>query len=179
MLPYDRKISEPLYLNEETNMKMMYTPYITNNVPSSTDSTDYTIGNPNMNGLYRYPVYQSFNDKNYKNMFSEQSLQFMSNQITNRLKGVHPEGKNIVVPKETLLSVSDSYWNGNYTDIPTIQEQVIMYIVNSIRTDYGITSNNEKLSAWVQKYDMSTGLKRFNGIKLNEDRGIHFYSWNY
>lgn len=179
MLPYDRRLSEPLYMAQEPVMDMMYTPYITNNPKSSTDSTDYANGSVNVNGLYRNVVYTSFNDPNYTSMFSDSSIAFMSNQITNRLKGVHPEGKNIVVPKETILSVADSYWNKNYNYVPVIQEQVIMFIVNSIKTDYGITSNNEKLTAWVQKYTPDTGLKQFNDIKLNENRGIHFYSWNY
>jgi hypothetical protein len=179
MLPYDRRLSEPMYLNQKTVMDMLYTPYKTNNVPSNTDTTDYTIGNPNMNGLYRNVVYTSFNHPNYVSMFSDESVAFMSDQITRRLKGVHPEGKNIMIPKETILSVADSYWNKNYTNVPLIQEQVIMYIVNSVKTDFGITSNNEKLSAWVMKYSMDTGLKQFNGVKLNENRGAHFYSWNY
>lgn len=179
MLPYDRRLSEPLYLNEKTVMNMMYEPYITNNIPSLTDSTDYAIGSANINGLYRNVVYTSYDNPNYTSLFSDSSIAFMSNQITNRLQGVHPEGKRIIVPKETILSVADSYLNNNYNDVRVIQEQVIMYIVNTIVTDYGITSNNEKLTPWVQKYSMDTGLKQFNGVKLNENRGIHFYSWNY
>jgi len=179
MLPYNRSLSEDLYLNQKNEMDLMYEPYSTNKFKSSTDSTDYANGSVNVNGLYRYALYTSIQHENYTRMFSDPSINFMSNQITNRLRGVHPEGKNIVVPKETILSVADSYWNNNYTDIETTQEQVIMYIVNSIKTDFGITSNNEKLSAWVMKYDMSSGLKQFNDIKLNENRGTHFYSWNY
>lgn len=179
MLPYDRRLTEPLYLAQEPVMDMMYTPYITNNVKSLTDSTNYANGSVNVNGLYRNVVYTQFDNPNYTSMFSDSSIAFMSDQITRRLEGIHPEGKHIVVPKETILSVADSYWNNNYNNVPLIQEQVIMFIVNSIKTDYGITANNEKLSAWVQMYTMDTGLKQFNGVKLNENRGINFYSWNY
>jgi hypothetical protein len=64
-------------------------------------------------------------------------------------------------------------------DIKVLQEMTINYVVNSIRTEYDVINNNNKLSIWVTKYDIDSGLQRTNGIKLNRKQRNSYYYWKY
>lgn len=110
---------------------------------------------------------------------SQASMRLMSTEITRKLTGVHPEGKNIVVPDEMIRSVADSMYENNRMDIKALQEMTINYIVNTIRTEYDVINNNNKLSIWVTKYDIDSGLQRTNGIKLNRKQRNSYYYWKY
>lgn len=184
MLPYIRTSAQslPPYNQENTRtLKMLETPYKVNALSSSTDNSEYAIDTNHVDIWYRYPQFTASNDPDYTTLFSQASVNWMSAQITLRLKGVHPDGKNIVVPDNSILSVADSWYAGTQLTIEMIQEMVILHIVNQIRNDYELTQQNDKLSAWVQLYSMDTGLNKYdtNMIKLNERRGTHWYSWNY
>ena len=41
----------------------------------------------------------------YSNLYSEENLDAMSRKITQLLKGVNPEGRDIIVPKDTISGV--------------------------------------------------------------------------
>lgn len=160
--------------------KMVTSPYEAQQLSSSTDNSSNSSLNTNaINTWYRYPVHVGYDDPNYTSIFSKESVDWMSGQISLLLGGVHPEGKTIIVPDESILSVTDSWYQGTQYTLDMLQEMVIMHIVEQIKNDFQITTQNNKLSAWVMKYDITTGLKRMNGIKLNEKRGTPFYSWNY
>ncbi len=180
MLPYNRELSRPLYATQEIDQAMVTTPYKVNALLSSTDSvSNYGLDTNNVDSWYRYVAYTSTRDPNYLELFTKVSVDWISLQITLRLQGVHPEGKKIVVPDETILTVLDSFFNKLNLKPEQIREQVVMYIVEQVKNDFQITEQNDKLSAWVMKYDVTTGLRRYSDIKLNEKRGTHFYSWNY
>ena len=180
MLPYNRELSYPQYDNLQKDYQMIWQKYKTNELPSSTDSViNYGIDSKDTNRWYRYSAYTAENDPLYQAFFSDDNLNWMSVQITNRLKVVHPEGKNIVVPNQTIASVADSYWNKTFLTSETIREMTILYIVNQVTTDFQITQQNDNLDAWVQKYDITTGLRQFNDIRINEKTKTYFYNWNY
>jgi len=183
VLPYPRQWNKNLLYSTSDipeTLKMVETPYNMNNQNYFiTPSSNKTIDTNNVNGWYRYSSYSALQDNKYKDPFSANNIAWISNQITVRLKGVHPDGKDIVVPDDMILSVLDSFWNNEYLDNDVINQQVVLYIVEQIKNDFEITKQNNKLSAWVQTYSMDTGLKQFNGIKLAERRPTHFYSWNY
>lgn len=181
MLPYVRtkELEDVLYAMSDTpeTLNMIYTPYSVNARSSLTDN--YRNADTNSDINYRYSAFSYADDSDYKDIFSSQSINWISNQITIRLKGVHPEGKNIVVPDKTILSVLDSFWNKTFKDSQRIREQVVLYIVDYVKNDFQVTEQNDKLSPWVQLYSEDTGLKRFNDIKLAERRPTHYYSWHY
>lgn len=159
---------------------MTITPYKRNTKVSITDNAANGIDNTNVvNFAYRYPIFTGVNSNTYLQLFSDSSVDWMSFQITKRLEGVHPDGKNIVVPKETILSVCDSFYQGTQLTVEMLQEMVVMFIVEQIRNDYQVTKQNDSLSIWVTKYDLESGLKRFNGIKLNEKKRAPYFYWNY
>jgi hypothetical protein len=178
MLPYPRELSKPLTGEEMASYFMTITPYKVD-TNSNTDSSGYNNNSKNINGAYRYAAFTSLTADEYTALFSKTSIDFMSAQITARLDGVHPEGKSIIVPDDTILSVADSIWNYGYLTLGLIQEQVIMFIVETVKNDFEMIQQNDRLSTWVQKYDISTGLKQFNGIKLNEKKHAPFYHWTY
>ena len=184
MLLYNRTEAESLYPYNQENtrtLRMVETPYKMNELSSSTDNSDRALDTNHANIWYRYPAYTASQDSDYTKLFSQPSVNWMSAQISARLKGVHPDGKTIVVPSESILSVADSWYQGTQLTIEMLQEMTILHIVDQIKNDYELTKQNDKLSAWVTLYSMDTGMNKFdrNNIKLNEKRGTHFYSWNY
>jgi hypothetical protein len=183
MLPYYRSPIESIFPNNNENAKtlsMIETPFKNNTISSYTDNNVYAIDNTNhINVWYRNTAYTASNDPNYTELFSDSNINWMSGQITARLKGVHPEGKNIIVPNKSILGVMDSWYQSTQLTFEMLKEMVILHIVEQITNEYELTAQNSRLSPWVQKYSIDTGLKQFNDIKLNENRGTHFYSWNY
>jgi hypothetical protein len=131
-----------------------------------------------VNDKYRFAAGYAAGDR-YNTFFSPQSVKFMSYMISQKLKGVHPEGKNIIVPDATILSVADSVWQSTPKDAQTLQEMTINYIVNDIKTEYDTISRNNQYSIWVQKYDQSTGMKQFPDAKLNLKQRSAYFQMRY
>jgi hypothetical protein len=184
MLPYQRSPAESFGpMNEENfvTWNMLYTPYETNKLSSSTDSALLEPDTNAINPWYRNVQFTAANDVDYTTLFSNQSVAWMSAQITLRLKGVHPQGKDIIVPDSTILSVADSWYQGTQLTVEMLQEMVIMHIVNQIKNDYQLTEDNDKLSAWVQLYSMDTGLRQWPSPEdwINQKRRTYTWSWNY
>jgi len=153
-------------------------PYDQYTPTSSTDnSLDIYRGLGDINYNYRYLFFQS--QDMYDIFMSQSSIRLMSTEITRKLEGVHPEGKNIIVPDEMIRSVADSMYENNKMEVKVLQEMTINYVVNTIRTEYDVINNNNKLSIWVTKYDVDSGLQRTNGIKLNRKQRNSYYYWKY
>jgi hypothetical protein len=70
----------------------------------------------------------------------------MGSVITNMLKGVHPEGKNIIMPDDTIRSVCDSIFENSPAHADVMSKMVINYIVDFVKTDYETTTKNNNLS---------------------------------
>jgi hypothetical protein len=115
----------------------------------------------------------------YLSLFADKSLRFMSQQITRLLAGVHPQNKNIVVPDSTIYSVADSVYQNTGQSTEVMQQMVINYIVDSIKTEYENTAKNNALTIWVTKYDQETGMKQFNDVKLNNKMRRSYMQWKY
>jgi hypothetical protein len=148
-------------------------PYSQFSSTSQSDNSHIYKGLGDINYNYRYLFFQS--QDTYDFFMSQPSITLMSREIT----GVHPEGKNIIVPDDMIRSVADSMYESSRMEIKVLQEMTINYIVQSIRSEYDIITNNNKLSAWVQKYDVDSGLQRTNGIKLNNKQRNSYYVWKY
>jgi hypothetical protein len=155
--------------------------YISSNVPykfidynsESTDASAIYSGLGDIEKNYRYQLWGAGNgmttNGRYSFLRSQDSVDYISKNITKRLQGVHPDGKNIVLPNVTINSVIDSFYENNpNTSGEVLQEMIINYIVNSIRSEFDTIIKNNKLSIWVTKMDIETGMKRVPDIKLNQ-----------
>ncbi len=135
-------------------------------------------------------------------LFNAENISKLSKQITEALKGVDSEGRDIVVPNDTitgLLStfvrdgkrtgVGDMYTTDIMTleiprnDYQNIMEQTINVIVNQIRTEYETIECNRKLNRWdatVLGDFNALGLRRHAPIKLrNKHPGHMQFNMNY
>ena len=113
---------------------------------------------------------QPYEKDEYYAFFSENNIKFISQQITQRLEGVHPDNKHIIVPKEQIISVMDSFYQNEYRDVDTMSMATIAYITNHIKTEFGIEKNNNNLNIWTTQYTPDTGMQRSEKIKLREKR---------
>jgi hypothetical protein len=148
---------------------------------SSTDSVYREVDTNAVSPWYRYPAFTAAQDPDYTTLYNKGSVAWMSAQITLRLKGVHPQGKDIVVPDSSILSVADSFYRGTQLTVEMLQEMVILHIVGLITNDYQLLKQNDALSAWVQLYSMDTGLKQISDVEshVNQKGSTQFYNWTY
>ena len=132
---------------------------------NNTTSYKTYIGQDNINKDIRYALYTP--RENYNTLFSKDSLELMQIAIRNSLEGIHPQGKHIIVPLETIRSIADSIYENSRREVHVMQAMIINYIVNNIKTEYDTIQKNNNMSIWNTKYTEETGMKSFDGIKLN------------
>jgi hypothetical protein len=155
---------------------------------SSYNGNDYTISADSIsadqyNGVYpingnlRYVVGYVPSDR-YNSLFSDKSVNFMSYMITLSLKKIYPN-KNIIVPEKTIRSICDTIHEGVSSSVDVMQKMVVGHIVQSIQLEYDTIEKNNKLSIWVTNYTDDTGMKKFNGVKLNNKQRSHSSFWKY
>jgi hypothetical protein len=110
----------------------------------------------------------------YYSLFTKSTIDKISSEITTRLAGVHPEGKNIIVGNDQIISVLDSYYNGYRKDPQVLIMMTISHIVEQIKSEFQIESQNSKLDIWITNYPEQSGIRQHSEIKLNKRRPTNF-----
>jgi hypothetical protein len=128
------------------------------------------------NSKVRYAIYSSTTNKELI-LFSEPSIRKMSNQITYFLKGVSE--KDIIVPDEFIIEVSDSFYQNTPASLEQLQMMIVKYIVDYVKQEVYTIDKNNKLSIWVTKYDVESGLKQTSDVKLNNKRRAYYSYFSY
>lgn len=170
-------MSDSLYFNEYVDANIPYK--FQNYTSQSTNYKEQFGGLGDINNNYRYSA--GFKGRQrYNDIYSKETVSKISMEITKRLKGVHPEGKNIIVPVETISSVIDAiYDKTTQAEFDVMVEMVINYVVNQVKTEYATIQQNNKLSVWVTNYDVTSGLQRFSAPKLNNKTRLSYTHWTY
>jgi hypothetical protein len=184
MLPYPREYPKAPSKEQIYNVASTRTPVV---FPSLTNPTDSFLNGvttdragEDVDQWYRYAAFSERELPVYRELFGQGSLDWISNQITRRLKGVHPEGKNILVPDESILSVLDTYWNhATLYDPELIMQQTVTFIVETIKNDFQNERQNASLSIWNSIFTPDLGMRQHGPIKLNERKRNAYWSWNY
>ena len=125
---------------------------------------------PNEFDNLRKTIPQHYDQDCYYVFFSKANILFISLEISKRLKGVHPDGKNIIVSYENILSVMDSVYNSTFKDIAKMTMMTIQIIVDYITTEFETTKQNNSLNIWVTQYTEDWGIRQVPKIKLREKR---------
>lgn len=133
--------------------------------------------------------YTSSNSSVLDYIFSNATLDVLSQQITQALRGVDPQGRDIIVPHDKIANVLSSVYSFGtrtnigdiYThdtipsiegrnDVRNILNQTINIVVSAIRDEISITEQNKKLSIWTTVLgDFNEhGLRSFAPIKIRE-----------
>lgn len=120
-------------------------------------------------------------------LFSTETLNLISSQISDALKGVDPKGRKIIIPNDKIANVLSSVYrfgtrtqigsiyshdtipdNQSRNDIRTMINQTINIIVSAIKDEFEMIQNNKKLSVWNSVLgDFNTqGLRQYAPIKL-------------
>ncbi len=118
----------------------------------------------------RRVIPQDYRINCYYVFFSRNNVLNISSEVTRRLQGVHPEGKNIIVSDENILSVMDSFYNNTYKDVEKLTMLTIAYIVDTITSEFDTIKQNNKLNIWVTQYTDDYGIKQVPQIKIREKR---------
>jgi hypothetical protein len=125
-------------------------------------------GNEYSNLKNRYLFFTPGERYNY--LLSDESIQMMSNTITKKLDGIHPDGKNIVLPDYTIRNTAENMFEYNPMSVDVLQMMTINFIVDAIKEEFMTLEKNNALSIWVTKYDASTGMKQISTPKLNNKK---------
>jgi len=166
------------YYNEWKNLTTPYTPFNSGyNINNDTTSAETYNGLHSINSNYRYVAFSPEN--RYNMLMSNNSIELMSRMITDGLKGVHPEGKRMIVPDSTIRSVADSIYETSNQNANIMQKMVINYIINWIKNEYETIEKNNTFDIWNTKYDLDSDLQQTNGIKLNNKQRHWGTMWNY
>lgn len=153
------------------------------------NSPNYGMGVTNINcsnneNIYSFynPAYEWNCDKKYSSLISDKNINMVSNKITELLQGIHPEGKKIVVPHDTIKHVISSKFKLFQSfDISKINEETISYIVGYVSSEFQSIKNNQNYSAWTTLLGSQNehGLMPNPKIKLRERRPNSIMMWNY
>jgi len=144
---------------------------------------------------YRYVGWNGGDDQ-IKKYFSDGTVRIISAKIIDLLQGVDPQGRTIIVPDKTILSVMNdiyesyrppvgdihtryivptgSLYRDNY--IQNMIDQTIEVITSDVRNTIGIEENNKKLTVWTTVYgDFNRhGLQQTSQIKIRNKHPAHF-----
>ncbi len=150
---------------------------IGNNTNITNEASRVFSGNENVNLKYRYLFFDP--RERYNELLSNDSIQLISQNVTKKLAGVHPEGKNIIVPEYTIRSVAENMFEYNPMSVDVLQMMTINFIVSSIKEEFETIEKNNKLDIWVTKYDVSTGMKQYSEPKLNKKMRVGYVAWKY
>ena len=137
---------------------------------------------------------------NYKLLWTPQRLQQIQRTITQLLRGVREDGRDIIIPIETIGSVLRQVFNaytphigdihsrfvvsGEYSrdDIRDIVDRCIEIIVTQTKNEIITRQQNSKLSIWnsVLGEANDLGLRAHPPLKLNNRRPATFmFNMNY
>jgi hypothetical protein len=125
-----------------------------------------------------------------KYLYSKETVDFISKKVTELTRGVDKKNRKIVVNNDIICQTIDSVYqvyqrpvgdiysryiipnNEQDNSVQSIIDQTIEVIVSTIRNEFGMIENNEKLSAWVQVYgDFNiSGLRAHPIIKTLDKR---------
>lgn len=100
----------------------------------------------------QYVGYDEFETRETRELFSRETIDTISDKVTELLAGVHPEGKKIVVPEEAIVHVISRIHDNNFGPAKDIIDNVIGVIVSQIRDEFETIEKNNKLSVWVRQY---------------------------
>jgi hypothetical protein len=129
-----------------------------------------------------YPVY-AVEDFNHYNpyYYTTENIRYISNKVTELLRGVHPDKKNIIVSDKQILSVMQSIFENNPRVSNLVKlNMVIAYIANYIKNEYEVIEQNDDLNIEVIKYTGEYGIRKVSSIKLNHKRPTPFiFNMNY
>ena len=147
---------------------------------------NYVNGSENIydENYYRHVGWEQY--KGFNNIFSQKNIDYISHQITKKLKGYSIDGKDIVVSDRSISQVMSSVYQDRkpkfgdiYTvfqipenEVISIEDYIILrtifIITNELMTEYEIVKQNQKLSIWntVLGDFNENGLRSHDKIKI-------------
>ena len=125
----------------------------------------------------------------------------ISKKLTQLLKGVHPSGRPILIPNETIINIMDSVYqnyrpvtgdiftrfnipSGQNSDdyITSMIDQTIEIIYSQVKNEIEMEENNKKLSVWTTVLGdfNDQGLRSHDEIKILNNHPAHCqFNMNY
>lgn len=128
------------------------------------------------------PMYDWNTDSKFASLISNANVLMLSEKITQQLEGVHPEGKRIVVPTETIRQVlATKFKTFQSFDIIKINDEAVSFIVGYIRSEFRAIKTNQSYSIWntVLGDDNELGLMPLPPIKTKLKQKNKIMMWNY
>ncbi len=116
----------------------------------------------------RYSGYQASDQEVRGLFFNTVNLRYISNKISEKLTGVHSDGKKIKVPDQQILAIMTAVSLNNYNSIELMNEMVINWITNQIKDEFELTAQNNKLNIWDSIFSGDKGQRQTSEIKIRD-----------
>lgn len=108
------------------------------------------------------------------NYFAPHVVRLISDKTSDYLRGVHPEGKRIVVTDDVIRHAMDRVFDNDRGNARDMIDNVIAVLVNGVKDEMEMAEQNNKLNRWIVKYDGFGGLRQHDYIyakKRDMNRG--------
>jgi hypothetical protein len=133
-------------------------------------STGYYSTDPAFDLNTRRYVGWDANSLGYGMLMSDITVELVSKKCTELLAGVHPEGRPIVFPKQSIINVLDSVYQSHTprvgdihsryiqadttqrNDVAEMINRAIKIITSQVRNEYEVAEQNSKLTIWTTVY---------------------------
>lgn len=111
--------------------------------------------------------------ESYNFLFSDESIRYVSKEVTKHLHELYPRERAAVVTNESIKGILWEKYVHERKDPMVIREETIKYLVNHISNEKEIVKHKNSLDPWIQNYDGNYGLVQadMNTMKLNHRRG--------
>ncbi len=112
-------------------------------------------------------------NEEYSFLFSEESIKYISNKVTQKLRALYPRGRPQMVDNDSIKGcLWEKYLNERKHPM-VLREELINYFVNSIVHEKEVVALKNSYDPWIQNYDGNHGivLADMNTMKLNHKKG--------
>ncbi len=117
----------------------------------------------------RYPVLQSSSDRDRSivdDIFAVSNLNKLSVEISNRLTNSRSDGKETVVPSNTIHDVLESFYLATPNNLRFAYERTINHIVDAVESEYAKEYLAKTRDINILMNNQEFGLSRHPQIKL-------------
>lgn len=155
---------------------------------SNTQRANKQIGTDYNDNFNRFVLYDSTITPLEKALYSDDNLQYIQDRLYELLRCLRTDGRPTIITKRVIAGAMSSIEYsfrpqlGNaYTmyiipaeklrnDTKTLNEHVIEFIYNQVKTEYDMDKNNAKLTVWTTLLgDFNEhGLRQYSTIKTNQ-----------
>lgn len=148
----------------------------------------FRYATPSTSGKFQYIHHyarispEEYHDSELHKFFSDDTVQIISNKITQHLDGVRSDGKRVVLHPDRIRDLMGRVYTTNKAGYADMVDHCISRAVDQIGNELGFIENNNNLSIWTSNYygdPADYNLRAHPPIKINNKRAKGGFNMNF